>query len=202
MAYTAPIDSADPLSSEKAKLGASRIRELALALRERLASIFTDPDADPLVLKPNTVNTAAIQDNAVTIDKIADAAVGASQLADAAVTASKIPDSTIPLAKFDNIAKATLAQKTDYNYIFAVGAMLPVGASTIVVDASPHAGDRFAHWLASPLGDFTTDPVALGTTLQPFSDSTKLGVVIRNHTGAPLAATGYILTVTVVDHLP
>lgn len=53
MAYSGgPLDPTAPGQVEKAKLGASRIRALTLALKERLASVFVDPDADPLVIKP------------------------------------------------------------------------------------------------------------------------------------------------------
>lgn len=46
------LDETVPGQGEFARLGAGRIRTLTLALKERLASIFQDPDADPLQFKP------------------------------------------------------------------------------------------------------------------------------------------------------
>jgi hypothetical protein len=65
MAYTDPVlDETIPPSTEKVKLGASRIRELTRALRERLASIFVNPDADPLVVKDKSLELAMLSDAA------------------------------------------------------------------------------------------------------------------------------------------
>jgi len=53
MAYVqATINSTDPVNSEAVSTGASRIRDLAAAVKERLASAFVDVNADPMVLKP------------------------------------------------------------------------------------------------------------------------------------------------------
>jgi hypothetical protein len=65
MPYTDPVlDDTVPPSTEKIKLGASRIRALTNAIKERLASIFVDPDSDPLVIKPKTIELAMLTDAA------------------------------------------------------------------------------------------------------------------------------------------
>jgi hypothetical protein len=51
MTYSGTLDETVPGQGEFARLGAGRIRSLTLAVKERLASIFVNPDADPLVFK-------------------------------------------------------------------------------------------------------------------------------------------------------
>ena len=51
MSYSGPLDPTAPGQGEFARLGASRIRALTLAIKERLASLFVNPDADPLKFK-------------------------------------------------------------------------------------------------------------------------------------------------------
>ena len=55
MTYSNNLDPTVPGQGEFARLGAGRIRDLTKAVKERLASIFVDPDADPLVFKPDTL---------------------------------------------------------------------------------------------------------------------------------------------------
>lgn len=113
MAYTDPtLDSTIPSQSEKVKLGASRIRNLTRAISQRLASVFVDPNVDPLALKPNTVGT--------------------TQLVDGAVTNAEIADATIELAKLSVAAKAGLYKMTTFEKI---PALIEVN-STIPVDGS------------------------------------------------------------------
>lgn len=52
MTYSTNLDPTVPGQGEFARLGAGRIRDLTKAVKERLASIFVDPDVDPLVFKP------------------------------------------------------------------------------------------------------------------------------------------------------
>ncbi len=52
MAYSGTLDEAIPIDTESVGLGASRIRALTLAVKERLESVFVDVEADPLVFKP------------------------------------------------------------------------------------------------------------------------------------------------------
>lgn len=51
MSYSGTLDETVPGQGEFARLGAGRIRALTLAVKERLASIFVNPDADPLKFK-------------------------------------------------------------------------------------------------------------------------------------------------------
>lgn len=58
MAFSqATINSTDPAGAESVSLGASRIRNLSAAIKERLASAFVAPDTDPMVLKASSMPT-------------------------------------------------------------------------------------------------------------------------------------------------
>lgn len=75
MTYSANLDPSAPGQGEFARLGAGRIRALTLALKERLASIFVDPDADPLVFKPSAVKLTDIKHVIYTLPFITPASI-------------------------------------------------------------------------------------------------------------------------------
>lgn len=89
--------------------GDDRIRELKRQLRDRLLTLTTDPDADPLILAAGTVPTAAIQDNAVTTAKLGNKAVTATQIADETITANQIAPNAIGASELADAAVDTAA---------------------------------------------------------------------------------------------
>jgi len=90
MAYTQVINAASPANVDKVEFGALQIRELKRDLVERLASVFVDANADPLVLKASSVGTTVLADLSVTTGKLAASAVTAAKLAALAVTPASI----------------------------------------------------------------------------------------------------------------
>lgn len=65
MTYSGNLDSNLPGQGEFARLGAGRIRNLTKAVKERLASIFQDPDVDPLSFKPSIIPFTALKQSLV-----------------------------------------------------------------------------------------------------------------------------------------
>jgi hypothetical protein len=61
MAYSTPLDPSVPGDNEFARLGASRIRNLAQAVKERLLTLVTDIDTDPLELKDGSIPLSKIK---------------------------------------------------------------------------------------------------------------------------------------------
>lgn len=51
MSYSGNLDETNPGQGQFARLGAQRIRELTLAVKERLSSVFVNPNSDPLKFK-------------------------------------------------------------------------------------------------------------------------------------------------------
>lgn len=202
MAYPTPLDQVDPTSAEKAKLGANRIRDLAAAVRQRLNSIFNDPDGDPLTLRADTVGSAQIQAGAVGNAELAADAVTSDKIAALTIVNGDIADATIEVDKFSAALRTRLLDQTVY--VAAYGALSPplaVGTTTLILAFAPgQAGKTLvAWWSVLATADFTTDPIALGTTLQPFADGGKIGVVIRNHTGGALNPIGYSVSLAVLQ---
>lgn len=109
MPYANPLDPASPSGGSNANQLDDRIRELKAALIERLLTLVTDVNAQPLVIKPGvipagalaalTVGTAQIIDRNVTTAKIALLAVTAAELADNAVTQLKMSDNSVGTAE-------------------------------------------------------------------------------------------------------
>lgn len=58
MAYTRNLDDTIPLGSAQVSAGDDALRALAKDLKERLTSTFTDPNADPMVIKATSVPAA------------------------------------------------------------------------------------------------------------------------------------------------
>lgn len=163
-----PLEEALPLGTEFARLGAERLRKLALALDQRLRSVFVDSDADPLVLKNDTVGSGQLQDGAVlevnlAVDSvitskiqnaavtepklandsvssrtIADSAVGTPQLADDAVATAKIADGAVEIVHLSAAAKASLTKRLLLG-TFLFGVGDAPGAGTSFVKQSNYA---------------------------------------------------------------
>lgn len=57
MAYSQTLNTTDPTNTEAVSNGAARIRNLAVAVSERLAATFTDINTEPMVLKSTAVPT-------------------------------------------------------------------------------------------------------------------------------------------------
>lgn len=115
MTYPDSLDPTKPSDANYLREGDDRIRETRAAIRERLLTIFTDPDADPLVFIAGIINGAALADNAVSAAKLADNAVDTAAIIDGAVTdvkianvnGSKLADSTVATAKIPDGAIVT-----------------------------------------------------------------------------------------------
>ncbi len=90
MPYANPLDPTSPSGGSNANQLDDRIRELKAALIERLLTIVTDVNAQPLVLKPDIVTASAILADAVGQAEIANNAVGTAELIDRNITAIKI----------------------------------------------------------------------------------------------------------------
>lgn len=125
MAYDDPIDTDDPGGGEKIRLGAGRIRDLAIALKQRLASIFVDPDADPLVLKPSSVSATQIADGSITTIKLVDDSVTSAKIVDGAISDTKI------LGHAVTTAKIAIGAVTDQE--LAVGAVTAVKVAALAI---------------------------------------------------------------------
>ena len=80
MTYSGNLDPTTPGQGSFARLGAAAIRALTLALQERLASVYVDPNADPLVIKPGTVNIAALKSGVVEFTWIGGGSLGAGAI--------------------------------------------------------------------------------------------------------------------------
>lgn len=89
MAYVKTLTETTPAQSEFARIGASRIRDLTQAIEERLNSVFVNAEADPLVLKPDTVGTSQLQADSVGQNELAPSSVGTLELIDANITEPK-----------------------------------------------------------------------------------------------------------------
>ena len=131
MPYVNPLDPATPAAGAFLSEGDDRIRELKLAIRERLLTVFADVDVNPLAFIAGIIATAALANNAVSTTKIADNAVTTLKLIDAAVTnakvaggldGSKIADATIDTLQLKD-ASVTAAK-------LAAGAAVPDGSIT------------------------------------------------------------------------
>lgn len=108
-----PLLEDSPPSSEFARFGAERIRNLAKAVDDRFRSIFVDSDADPLVLKPLTVGTTQLSDNAVTLAKMSDNSVGTTELVNVSVTEPKLADDSVSTRTIVDAAVVTNALADD-----------------------------------------------------------------------------------------
>lgn len=199
MAYADYLDPAIPASGEKRKFGDDDIRQLTRAVRQRLASIFADVDADPLSFKNLTIQGGALLDLAVLTAKIADLAVTTGKLADGAVTALKLAalavataniiDGAVTQAKLANLSVGT-AQLIDANVTaakLAAASVLPgaIGAGTFGFDGvSSTSGYRVGG--AAPLGQVMKGDGAWGTfqalAAADFPDA-LLQKLIHYHTG-------------------
>lgn len=90
MPYANPLDPSTPSGGSNANQLDDRIREVKAAIIERLLTLVTDVNAQPLVLKPDVVNASAIAADAVGQSEIANGAVGTAELIDRNITAIKI----------------------------------------------------------------------------------------------------------------
>lgn len=88
-----------PQADESRALGDDRIREFKQGLQERLASLLTFPDGNPLTLLPKSVDGGALKDGAV----------GTVQIADGAIIAAKIANNALTLDKFEDGTKQAIA---------------------------------------------------------------------------------------------
>lgn len=99
MPYVNSLDPASPPDNQAVSLGDDRIRETRGGIKERLETVFTGIDVDPLAFQPGIIPGAAIADSAITAAKILDGSVGAFELSDAAVETAKLADSAVTTAK-------------------------------------------------------------------------------------------------------
>lgn len=112
MPFSNPLDPATPSGGSNANQLDDRIREVKAALIERLLTLVTDVDLNPLVMKPLTVPVGALVDGAVTAPKLAanavtqvamaDASVGTAEIIDLNVTTAKINDGAVTAVKIAN----------------------------------------------------------------------------------------------------
>lgn len=133
MPYANPLDPATPAAGAFLSEGDDRIRELKLAIRERLLTIFADVDVNPLAFIAGIIATAALANNAVSTVKIADNAVTSLKIIDDAVTNSKVAGG-ISGAKLADATVDTLQLK-DASVTaakLAAGAAVPDGSITNV----------------------------------------------------------------------
>ena len=92
MAY---LDETVPAETDAVKRGASRIRDLKIALNTLIAKIFADTGE----FLSKWITTAQIADKAVGTGQLADTAVTAAKIASNAVTTTKILDGAVTAAK-------------------------------------------------------------------------------------------------------
>jgi hypothetical protein len=181
MAYANPLDPTTPPDDEALSLGDDKIRQFKAAVIERLETLVTDVDADPLVLNPDTVPNTAIVDGAVDGTKIADASIVTAHLVNGAVTDSKlvtvdgakIVDATLTGAKLQD--RTVTASKIGEN---AVG---PVELADNSVDA-PNIIDGVI--TGGKISDDTLDTVKLTPAVRDLLSITKnisVHVVTGNH---------------------
>lgn len=90
MAYTNPLDPTTPSGGSSPALIDDRIREVKAALIERLLTLVTDVNAQPLVVKPGVIPAGALANDSVGQAQIANGAVGTGELIDRNITAVKI----------------------------------------------------------------------------------------------------------------
>jgi hypothetical protein len=91
MPFANSLDPAAPAGGDQARFLDDAIRDLTNAVRERLATIVVDVDADPMVLSVS----APLADDSVTNVKMADASVGTAELIDLSVTEPKMADNAV-----------------------------------------------------------------------------------------------------------
>lgn len=107
MAYANELNPAQPAGGDQARFLDDSIRDLTNAVRERLATIVVDVDADPLVLSVS----APLADNSVTQAKMADNSVGTAELIAANVTEPKLADDSVSTRTIqdDAVTQANMA---------------------------------------------------------------------------------------------
>lgn len=204
MAYADPLDQSDPSQAEKARLGAGRIRSLAAAVRQRLGSVFSDVDADPMVLRASTVGSLQITDGAVGTAELADLGITTAKLADASVSATKYVDASIEIAKLSAVARTTLTDRIvkDTYVLTALSPVLPANDKLVFSSANTGAAiigkTLYAYWKATPAVDIASDAVIQGCTITPIANGNFIGVVVRNHTAGILNLNGYTIEVGVL----
>jgi hypothetical protein len=91
MPFANSLNPAEPAGGDQARFLDDAIRDLTNAVRERLATIVEDVDADPMVLSVS----APIADDSVTNVKMADASVGTAELIGLSVTEPKMADNAV-----------------------------------------------------------------------------------------------------------
>lgn len=102
MVYVNPMNPATPADGDVSSQGDDRIREAKAAWIERLSTIFTDINVDPLVFRAGVIAGAAL----------VNASVDTLQLKDAAVTTPKIKDDAVTDAKINGMDGAKLTDNT------------------------------------------------------------------------------------------
>jgi hypothetical protein len=114
MAYGDPLDETTPADSDFTGQGDDRIREFKRAIRQRLASFFSNIDVDPMVPKNGSIPAASLVAESVTAAQLAASAVGTAEIADGAITKAKLaagvdipPDDTISTIKLQDLSVTT-----------------------------------------------------------------------------------------------
>lgn len=100
MAYVqSTIDEAVPPNNESISQGATRIRNLAQAIEERIRSFYIDPDVDPMVPKNGAIPGAALVSGSITDTQLAAASVTNAKLGAASVATANLQDGSVIAAK-------------------------------------------------------------------------------------------------------
>lgn len=123
MTYTSNLDDTQPGQADKVRLGAGWLRTLTKAVKERLLTVFVDPDADPLVFKDGVVPGSALVANSIPFSAYADASIGNT----------KIANDTIELAKLTSAAKLGLYKLEVYNHAYTASNLLPNNSYTATI---------------------------------------------------------------------
>lgn len=141
MGYVYPLDPATPADGNYLKEGDDRIREAKAAIRERLATIFTDPDAQPLAFIAQIIGTAAIADAAITLAKMAANSVSTNHLVDGAVTDPKIVSMTGSKLLDNSVVAAKIVDGNITESKLGAGAVSTVKLADLAVIAAKIAAE-------------------------------------------------------------
>lgn len=117
MPYADPLDPTTPADNDVVSFGDDRIREFKRGLIQRLSTVFTNTDSDPLVFLAGIVPGAAVAALGIGTAQIALQAVTAAQILNATITAAQIAASTIVASNLaagavDNVALGVNAVST------------------------------------------------------------------------------------------
>lgn len=125
MTYTSNLDDTQPGQADKVRLGAGWIRNLTKAVKERLLTVFMDPNADPLVFRPDVIKSGNIAADVITT----------RELADSAVIGANVLDDTLTWAKMNSGAKVGIYKLLILDYVYAGANMIADSTDTQIIAA-------------------------------------------------------------------